>query len=765
MAFSFWKDSAARPDAAADVWFTPGRFALLLCLLAGATFPGLLTGGSLVYKDFGYVTVPFASHVRESFWRGEVPLWNPLNLCGLPFLGQWGTQPLYPPALLYVFLPLVWAVNFFCLAHLVWGGVGMYRLLEHWTHDRFAASLGGVAFAFGAVFLSCLTWVHSAAALGWMPWVVLALERCWTGGRRELAVAAMMGALQMLSGAPEIIAQTWLIIGGLAAAHWLRSGLAKAANAHAIPLCLVAVMLAVAALAAVQLLPFLDLLRHSQRTAAYGGSAWAMPGWGWANFLVPLFYAEASPAGVYAQHGQYWISSYYIGAGVLALAVLAVCKIRQPPVWLFGGMVVLSLVMALGEGSPLYGWVRNVVPLGFMRYPVKFVISAAFLVPVLAALAVTQFSFASAHHPRRRMVGAIGAVLVVGMGGIVWYARQAPLAGTSWEVVWQSGLSRAVLLAAVLALVAALPRMIAPGRRSAAKVGILVLVWLDLATHSPNLQPVVNAGVFAPGLMEQYLQPLPKLGESRAMLSAEANYQFYGMMISDPGRDFLSHRAGLYSNCNLLDNVPKVDAFNSLYPREIWETLAPAYIATNGYPARLADFMGVVQVTAPGELFKWQARTSHAPIITAGQQPVFAAAETTLRDIYRPEFDGRHTVYLPLEAMGRLKAVSAPGTTVSVKEFRAHRVEAEVVAPTAAMVVVAQSYYHWWRATVNGTAVPLWRANHGFQALEVPAGRSLVTLTYEDRSFRTGAVVSAIGWLACFVGWLSGRRRAHHHPA
>src|ERR1035441_3456612 len=67
---------SARPSAADD-WLTPGRFALLLGLLILAAFPSVLLGGrTFVIRDFGMFGYPLAYYHRESFWRGELPLWN-----------------------------------------------------------------------------------------------------------------------------------------------------------------------------------------------------------------------------------------------------------------------------------------------------------------------------------------------------------------------------------------------------------------------------------------------------------------------------------------------------------------------------------------------------------------------------------------------------------------------------------------------------------------------------------------------------------------
>src|SRR5207249_5269365 len=112
----------------------------------------------------------------ESFWRGEVPLWNPLSSCGLPFLAQWNTMALYPFSLFYLLLPLPWSFGVYDLGHLFLAGLGMYLLARRCTGTRLAAALGGLAFAFNGLTWYGLIWPNIIAALAWMPWVVLAVE-------------------------------------------------------------------------------------------------------------------------------------------------------------------------------------------------------------------------------------------------------------------------------------------------------------------------------------------------------------------------------------------------------------------------------------------------------------------------------------------------------------------------------------------------------------------------------------------------------------
>src|SRR6266508_1791765 len=130
---------SGRIGAAADRWFTPARFAVLLAVLIGAAFPDVLFGRStFFFRDFGFFGYPLAHHHRVSFWNGEIPLWNPLNNCGLPFLAQWNTLVLYPGSLVYLLFPLTWSLAVFCLSHQWLAGMGMYCLARRWTGNRLA---------------------------------------------------------------------------------------------------------------------------------------------------------------------------------------------------------------------------------------------------------------------------------------------------------------------------------------------------------------------------------------------------------------------------------------------------------------------------------------------------------------------------------------------------------------------------------------------------------------------------------------------------
>src|SRR6476646_8391014 len=128
------EDTEIRKEKQGDAWLTPARFALFLGLFILCLFPTVLFGTqTFFFRDYGIFGYPLAAYHRECFWRGELPLWNPLSNCGLPYLAQWNTLTLYPLSLIYLILPLPWSLSFFCLLHLFIAGLGMYFLALNWT--------------------------------------------------------------------------------------------------------------------------------------------------------------------------------------------------------------------------------------------------------------------------------------------------------------------------------------------------------------------------------------------------------------------------------------------------------------------------------------------------------------------------------------------------------------------------------------------------------------------------------------------------------
>jgi hypothetical protein len=767
-------NTMTRRAQAAEEWFSPGRFAALLAVLIAACFPQMILGDETFYfRDFGLFTYPLAFYHHESFWRGELPLWNPFNDCGLPFLAQWNTLTLYPLSLVYLVLPLPWSLGLFSLLHLWLGGMGMYFLARHWTGSRLAGAVGGIIFGFNGLTWYALMWTNNTAALGWMPWVVLAMDLAWRRGGRAVAVAGLAGAMQMLAGAPEVILLTWLALG----AFWLMR--MWEGEAPRIRLCLrfIAAWALVVALAAVQLFPFLDLLRNSQRNTSFGDAQWAMPVTGCLNYLVPLFHMQPSETIPYSQPGQYWTGSYYLGVGAVLLALAAVWRARGCRVGLLAGLAVFGVLIAMGANAPAYPLLKRVLPqLGLLRFPIKSVVLPTFAIPLLAANGVAWLQTVSGDRWRgeRRNLVILTCSLVACIGLIALFARATPRAphdpATFYDVhgTLLSAVSRAVFLAAITGLLAALLGGGTARRQEVLGTALIVVLWLDVFTHCPNLSPTVEASAYDGDSIRDHMASDGAIGSptqldpgnSRGMPSALGERLMLFATLRKPDEDLAGRRLALFSDDNLLDHFAKVDGFYSLYLREADALTVWLYTATNGLEP-LKDFLGVSMESRPDVPVEWTQRRSYMPMLSAGQQPMFVDDSTAFHAVIGDRFDPRKIVYLPIRAKGEVEAAGGVAASVTNQQFAAQRVSADVTAAAPVMLVIAQAWYHDWHAYVDGKAVPLQRANYAYQAVDVPAGRHHVTLAYEDRALHWGAAVS-LGALAAAGIWFAaaGRKSA-----
>lgn len=738
-----------------DKWFSPLRVMTLLGAAIILLFPKVIAGiDTMIYRDFGVLGYPFLFYYHESFWRGELPFWNPLSNCGAPFLAQWGTMVLYPFSLFYLLLPMPWSVNLFGLAHMALGGAGMYRLARAWTQHPFAAAFASLAFVFSGLHFSCMIWPNYLVAIGWMPWVVLSAERASLTGGTRVIIASLVGALQMLAGVPEIAVLTWLFIGSLFVTEVVR----QRTIAHLVAGRLVGIVLIVAGLIAVQLLPFLDLLNQSQRSDGFATSKWALPLWGAGNFLVPLFHSYQNHQGIFFQAGQEFFSSVYLGIISVVLGCYAILRVRNSRVWLLGGLTVFCVVMALGDDGLLFTSLKKVIPgLGLARYPVKFLLLPAFAVPLLAAFAIAQLH---AHLPDpNRARGEFLTLFVLvglalaGIGGVLFVAYRFPFPLDQWTATWHSAVERAaVLLAGVGLLILGIRASLRT--RFWAGLGVLFLVVIDLLTHAPAQNPTITTDALAPGLWElsQKIEA-PAFGNSRVMIRPEAEQALLMSRVRDIHKDFLGKRLALWSNLNLLDRIPKVNGSSTLQVREQMQLQSVLYQSTNEFP-HLMDLLGVSLATAPSSVLEWKPRATFLPLITAGQKPIFADPAGTLQALTNTSFDPRTAVYLPLEARSIIVITNTTSPILGHREITPHRIAVTSQSPEPCVIVVAQSYYNAWQAFIDDQPTKIWRANYAFQAVHVPAGTHRITWTYRDRKFTLGALISGSTLALCVLALL-----------
>ncbi len=685
--------------------FTARRMALGLGVLIALAFLGPATGrATFFYRDFGVLAYPTAVYHHEMFWRGELPLWNPYSNCGVPFLAQWGTMTLYPFSLIYLVLPLPWSLNLFCLLHLWWGAVGVYRLANRWTASQPAAALAAILFLFNGLTLSTLFWPNYTVAFAWMPWIVLFTERAWLNGGKAIPLAALAGTMQMLSGVPELTLLTWLLSSALAIPDLIR-------NKETI-LRLGSVVLMIAGISAVQLLPFFELLSVSHRQAGVGETKWALPLTGLGNFVLPMLHAFMTPQGTWYQHDQHFLSSTYLGMTGVLLAIFGAITggVRAR---LLAIAAVLCVTLALGPN------LQSLPLVGLARYPVKFTLLLPLIVPLLAAFGIRALEEKKVSAKHFALAAAVSIPLLC---LLLYWTHTHPLQFDWWPGTRSNSITRIALFLAASALIYSWLSAQRPGFLLAA----LILLAFDGRFHLQNQNPTTEIATLKAGLQER---GLPKLGEGRVFISPEAEDRLLKSGLTNLNTDFVGKQLAVWSHLNLVELVPKVNGSATLQLREQKEIQDHLYSKTNisGFDRNAwLDFLGVNRITSPASVVEWTNRSAALPLVQVSTNFLEAPADS-----------------LPL----------GEGVVESF-QFERNEVRASVNARAPATVVIAQSWHPAWKAEVNGEPVPLRRANRAFQAVIVPAGKSVIRLRYQGP--RAGLAISFLALTACC--WLLGRK-------
>ncbi len=408
--------------------FTPflGLLALVLIFFNKMAFSNLILARGDTFLYF----YPYWQAAAAALRNGRIPLWNPDLFMGAPFLANSQAGFFYPlnwPV--WLLLPTPYAVSASILVHLIIAGWGTYLAARRvLLLSRSGAFLTAVLFALGGYLTAQVEHINQLQGLAWLPWFFVAVGGLKTArlktarlettrletARLETArlettrlettrletgdwglmlcrgtAVALLFSLQLLAGHTQtaFITGVGVLIFVAASGKWraTRSPLPAPRSPHpafcfllrAFPL-LSGALLAVL-LTAVQLLPTLELARHSSRQ---GGLAFNEV----LSFsLHPLLLGRS----LLPAYGQSLFSEYaaFLPLAALILAVIGAWQWRrQPAVRPFLVMTILAFLLALGRFTPLYWLLARLPGFDLFRVPARWLALYALGMAMLAGV-------------------------------------------------------------------------------------------------------------------------------------------------------------------------------------------------------------------------------------------------------------------------------------------------------------------------------------------------------------------------------------------
>jgi hypothetical protein len=171
-----------------------------------------------------------------------------------------------------------------------------------------------------------------------------------------------------------------------------------------------------------------------------------------------------------------------------------------------------------------------------------------------------------------------------------------------------------------------------------------------------------------------------------------------------------------------------------------------------------------------GERFKVFANPSAVPraFVTYRARPAPPPADL-LHAMSRRDFDPLAESFVEGDPLPFQPGAPRGHPATFVRDDEAE-VELEATLERPGLVVLADSFYPGWRATVDGRPAPILATNHLVRGVPVEAGTHRVRFVYAPASLRSGAASSALALvvvLALLCGGQLGHRRdaqAEGHP-
>jgi hypothetical protein len=746
---------------------------LILVVLGPLTLfgPMLIRGEVLYWGTPMLQFVPWHRFALETIRLGELPLWNPLLGMGAPLLANLQSALLYPPNLLLLFIGPEHGHGYLVTLHLLIAGIGMVLFSRKLGFGAFGQMVTGVTFSLSGYMIARAWFISINHAAAWLPWILLfterLLERLEQRPPLKDTLPSILGltlalTLQWLAGHAQTAWYSLILL-----LAWTLWRLSKHPDRTSIRWVLSRLLLAgflAFVLAAAQLLPTIEYLAVSQRAGnldrefALTYSFWP---WRFLGLFFPNLFGNPG-TGDYWGYGNFWEDAVYIGILPILLVLGSFWQGLRRPDKTFSlerflmVLTVFTVLLALGKNTPIFPFLFDHVPtFNLFQAPARWNLLLMFAFALLAGKGADHWSAPTGRrlYWTRLLTAGAGVIALASYLGL-WLMPQI-----------EPTFVRSFASGGVLLTISGLLTLFLPKQKTDLKVGVIgCFILVDLILAGRGLNPSISPSVFegnvlaSSGIQTRERIFMPSTLEER--LKYHATHRFDSF---NPGIDWRVVRSIALPNTSLLEGISSVNNFDPMIPGRYAAFLERLETLEGSQQEQLLSWMGVAYRIAPdpaddlGVLF--------VPLATQGRFHMVPEAlfvdspDAVLEHLMSGEVDLQGQVLLEGEALS--PSVGGDGGEIlSVDEAGPHVLELVVESPEGGWLVVADTWYPGWVASVDGTQSELYRANYLFRAIMIPQGRHVVEFSYQPISFYLGSGLSAIGLIAIvLLGFVCYRRK------
>jgi len=622
-------------------------------------------------------------------------------------------------------------------------------------------------------------------------------------------------AFQAFTSQPQIIFYTWLLLLAYLVYHLMGMAVARAKARDVLrALALAVLCLGLgAALASAQILPTMELWQISVRSQGLNYKdivKYSLHPLQLTELWIPNLFGN--PATGYEGLGNFEEAFCYLGLLPLCLAAISWPKRLNSRQAFFSVAPIVSLLLAFGGYTPLYPYVLQHLP-GFnlFRVPGRWMIVASISIAVLAGFGLDDLVTERQKKTKQIAKWALYAMASLSVIGLIAVLVLSLRREELRQWVMMSSLSKDTieLLEIALKRFAVAPSILTRSWLPNA------FPWITIPGPVFLCQAILAAGLFAVYIKRFLTSrslsfvligfttiDLFLAGGTGILVLDEPNWwNFDSELISHVKERAGNYRVHLFINEHLEDSWAQArkgdpDLARELHTSTSW---AGAYIPSafgvfvpmgHWSPLRLerfnffikaigqkrafppdslaADLMSVKYIMTWGPLqplpdslrqvaqienvYIYENAEALPRAYVAYKFETFTEGdrEQVARTLLAPDFDlSRNAV-----VEGHIDDISPSEgliTPARIIHYSPLRVIIEAEPQHDGILVLTDSYYPGWRATVDGHEAPIKRANLAFRAVPIKAGKHTVEFTYEAPVFKAGLFISGITWASVII--------------
>ncbi len=703
------------------------------------------------YPDTVRQIYPWKTAALDMLKQKKLPLWNPYNFSGSPLLANFQSATLYPLNIFFAFTSQIQGWSILVAFQPLLAAIATYFFARSVGVGILGSILSGISFGFSGFMAVWLEYNTVGQVIAWLPLILLSIEALKKKLQtRWVMVFCLSITSALLAGHPQVFGYMYLF-----SLLYLVSRVQD--SKKKIFLGIVSVI--GIGIAGIQLLPGIELITLAARSPHDFGQLFhgiLIQPWQFISLIFPNFFGNPATR-------TYWLDDTFLGKvttiGLVPLFFLPAIFRRKEPIVRFFLWSTLSVGVLISANPVSYILYRLPLPLVSSSSPTLMSFLLAFCISILCGFGLDHW-IREKHSIQKLVKRTIQVTIIV---GLFFLSARLPQVATHGAVI-----ERAVLYGAGIAGATLMFFWIAitkPAWMKAAVIGMLLLHIADLFIFFHRFNAFIpSALVYPEHEVTTFLRDhngLRYWGYGTAAIPANLATQFKGLSPEgyDPlypkwyGEFVYSYTQGALLNS--FSNSTRSDAaiasgfgaegLSDSRKNKVLDALSVGYILDR-------TENGSTEVTFPSiryesayntgdwHIFKNKAAAPHAYLADIVMS--YTDKEDFAKKFFAPSYNPAVSVLLatiPTEI-----PMSSTPALATITEYQSDMVKIQTQSTAPKILVLTDTYYPGWNATVDGKPVKILQANWTQRAVVVPQGTHTITMIYAPESVRVGSILSMI---------------------